>query len=677
MPQTQESLVISGRRVLSGPADGVCARALGDGSFLSYLGSPASARFAVRLGKLVGARRFVALFRADPFWLQPRAVRTVGEVPVGTELLLAELEGGDVLLVAPLVQAPFVVTLEGRGEELFAVADTGDPALLGGEVLLAYAAVDADVFCLVRSGARAVAAELGTVSLRRDREPPDFASGLGWCTWDAFYHDVSLEHVRAGLTSFRDGGIPPGFMILDDGWQCAVTTPTGEKRLTALEANVKFQGGISALVQLAKRDFGVQRVLVWHALHGYWGGLDADRFPAYCVTNTARSYPDELRFHRPEVDSEWFGHWVGVPHPARLPAFFEDLHSELAAAGVDGVKIDNQASLEGLSSAVGGRVEAVRAAREALNASVERHFSGRSVACMACASPLLYHESAGFTRTSNDFWPDRPESHGAHGYTNALVSLWFGEFVWPDWDMFQSGHVAGAYHAALRVVSGGPIYVSDKPGVHDFDLLAQLTLSCGSVLRADDIGVPTRDCLFEPVTQEPVLLKIWNRNSTSGLLGVFHAQAAQTPITGMLAAADVPGLLGDDFVLFFRCAGRAVRTPRERLHWLTLPPLGWEMVSVVPVDRGVAVLGLADKLNGSAAITERGWIGDGYAFTLRDGGECVAWCAERPSAVTIDGEPVAYLYTESILRVAVPRGASRKLVISVPAASTRGDDEDP
>jgi raffinose synthase len=226
-------------------------------------------------------------------------------------------------------------------------------------------------------------------------------------------------------------------------------------------------------------------------------------------------------------------------------------------------------------------------------------------------------------------------------------------------------------------VSGGPLYLSDKPGVHDFDLLAQLTLSCGSVLRCDDVGLPTRDCLFEPVTQAPVLLKIWNRNATAGLLGVFHAQEGQTPITGALAAGDVPGLAGDDFVLFFRRAGRALRTRREQLHWLTLAPLGWEMVSVVPVDRGVAVLGLADKLNGCAAITERGWIGDSYAVTLRDGGECVAWCAEQPRAVTIDGGSVTYIYADSVLRVAVPRGARRKLEISVAASSTCGDDKDP
>ena len=48
--------------------------------------------------------------------------------------------------------------------------------------------------------------------------------------------------------------------------------------------------------------------------------------------------------------------------------------------------------------------------------------------------------------------------------------MWFGEFIQPDWDMFQSGHRMGALHAAGRAVSGGPVYVSDKP--------ANMILSC-------------------------------------------------------------------------------------------------------------------------------------------------------------------------------------------------------
>ncbi|WP_348243384.1 Sip1-related alpha-galactosidase, partial [Salmonella enterica] len=50
---------------------------------------------------------------------------------------------------------------------------------------------------------------------------------FGWCTWDAFYTDVTEEGVKQGLESFEIGGIPPKFVIIDDGWQSVGMDPSG------------------------------------------------------------------------------------------------------------------------------------------------------------------------------------------------------------------------------------------------------------------------------------------------------------------------------------------------------------------------------------------------------------------------------------------------------------------
>src|SRR5690606_33744971 len=124
-------------------------------------------------------------------------------------------------------------------------------------------------------------------------------------------------------------------------------------------------------------------------------------------------------------------------------------------------------------------------------------------------------------------FPTIADSHGGHVYTNAQVGVWFGHFMQPDWDMFQSGHPWGAFHAAARAVSGGPVYVSDKPNEHDFALLRKLTCSDGSVLSCDLPGVPTLGCLCHDPTHEPVLLQIKNRNGSSALLGIFNCQGPE------------------------------------------------------------------------------------------------------------------------------------------------------
>lgn len=79
----------------------------------------------------------------------------------------------------------------------------------------------------------------------------------------------------------------------------------------------------------------------------------------------------------------------------------------------------------------------------------------------------------------------------------------------PDWDMFHSKHPAALLHATARAISGGAVYVSDKPGHHDFSLLRRLVLLDGSVLRARLPGRATRDILFDdPMRDRRTLLKV-------------------------------------------------------------------------------------------------------------------------------------------------------------------------
>jgi raffinose synthase len=60
-----------------------------------------------------------------------------------------------------------------------------------------------------------------------------------------------------------------------------------------------------------------------------------------------------------------------------------------------------------------------------------------------------------------------------------------------------------------RAVSGGAVYVSDRPGQHDFELLRRLVLPDGSTLRAALPGRPTIDTLFcDPLRDGESLLKV-------------------------------------------------------------------------------------------------------------------------------------------------------------------------
>src|SRR5215471_4690447 len=545
--------------------------ASGLGVFLRASFGQSDSRLALTVGTPVAMKRFTSLYRDEPYWNIPAAGESLAALKSETQFFMMELAGGLSAVVVPLVDTPFRCSLESAEDALVLVAETGDPMTAGASMLALYVAAGSDPYALVKAAAAAVMARLGTGKLRAQKPVPDIADWFGWCTWDAFYQTVSHAKVRQGLESFAEGGVSPRWLILDDGWQSERRMPTGEQRLTSFAANQKFPGDLAPTVKMAKEEFGLRRFIVWHAFQGYWGGVDGLALPAYGVRETIRHFsPGLLRFNA-RLNHVWWGALVGFVPPANIHRFYHDYHRHLAAQGVDGVKVDNQAANEGLGHGLGGRVAVMHAYREALEGSVLVHFEGRLINCMSNSSEMLYSARAStLTRTSIDFWPKRPETHGMHLYTNAQVGLWFGHFVHPDWDMFQSGHPMGAFHAAGRAVSGGPVYVSDKPAEQDFGVLRKLVLSDGSILRARDIGRPTRDCIYHDPTREKVLLKVFNVNLEAAVIGVFNArysaeETAPELVEGTVSPADVEGdwsareLAAGEFAIYAHYAGTLAR----------------------------------------------------------------------------------------------------------------------
>ena len=644
----------------------------GVGVFLRFKAEVQAARHVFPVGTVTGMSRFTCCARYEPFWMKPHAGTQAGQVPVETQYLLTEQEDGSCVLYVPLIDGAFRASLQGVGEDsLELVAESGDPATVTDQIVGLFVAAGPDPYALLEQAARSVMAWMGTGRLRREKPLPAFAGHFGWCTWDAFYGEVSHDKVRLGLESFRASGLTPRYLILDDGWQSVQKMPTGETRLTGFAANDKFPGDLAPTVRMAKGEFGVETFLVWHALNGYWGGVDDSSLPGYDARPMRRDHsPGILEFTPGWTTSlnEYFGGFVSVVPPRHIARFFQDYHRHLRAQGVDGVKVDNQATLEGVAAGLGGRVVLMQRYHEALEGAAQTHFAGALINCMSCANEMFYSAPAStLTRTSTDFWPNDPASHGLHLYTNAQVGAWFGEFVHPDWDMFQSGHPMGAYHAAGRAVSGGPVYVSDKPGVHDFALLHKLVLSDGSVPRADLPGRPTRDCLFHDPTREDVLLKLFSRNGEAGVVGVFNAryeaENALPPLAGVVRPADVEGLVGDRFAVFAHSTGEVRALARADVWEVSLPPLTSEVFTIVPIIDGFAPIGLADKLNSGgtlASVVRHDGVCD---VSLRDGGPFVAWCQREPTEVSTEGVALTFTYDAAscLLSVTAPSAGPLRL----------------
>ncbi|KAK1606136.1 hypothetical protein QYE76_029809 [Lolium multiflorum] len=709
------SLVALGATVLTEVRDNVLVTpAAGggmlDGAFLGVRSAPAGSRSVFPVGKLRDLR-FMCTFRFKMWWMTQRMGSSGRDIPVETQFLIVEAADGAgdeqsavYTVFLPILEGSFRAVLQGNeDDELEICLESGDPAVESFEgTHLVYVGAGSDPFEVIANAVKAVERHLQTFSHREKKKMPDMLNWFGWCTWDAFYTDVTAEGVKEGLQSLEKGGVAPKFVIIDDGWQSVSMDPAGKacitdnaanfaNRLYNIKENHKFQkngrkghreddpaNGLAHIVSEIKGKHELKYVYVWHAITGYWGGVrpSADGMEHY---QSKMQYPVSspgVQKNEPCLFMDNIAaNGLGLVNPDKIFSFYNELHSYLASAGIDGVKVDVQNVLEALGAGHGGRVLLARKYQQALEASIARNFRDNDIiSCMSHNTDNLYSSKrSAVVRASDDFWPRDPASHTIHIAAVAYNTVFVGEFMQPDWDMFHSVHPMAEYHAAARAVGGCAIYVSDKPGNHDFDLLRKLVLPDGSILRAKLPGRPTRDCLFsDPTRDGKSILKIWNLNAHSGVIGAFNCQGAgwcragkkniihdlqPGTITGAVRGRDVSRLLevaGDgwngDVIVYSHVAGEVTVLPKDAVLPVTLRPREYEVFTVVPLKRlptgaSFAPIGLIGMFNSGGAVTGVSDGDDGgVEVKVRGAGTVGAYSSARPKSVAVDSEVVDFSY---------------------------------
>ncbi|KAG4964272.1 hypothetical protein AAZX31_14G010500 [Glycine max] len=718
------NLMVLGNKVLSHVHDKVlvtpaCGGALLNGAFIGVQSHHKGSRTVFPIGKLQGLR-FMCVFRFKMWWMTQRMGTCGQEIPIETQFLLVEahngsdIEGGGdqgtatYAVFLPLLEGDFRAVLQGNDQdEIEICVESGCPAVEEFDgTHLVYIGAGSDPFEVITNSVKTVEKHLQTFAHRERKKMPDMLNWFGWCTWDAFYTNVTSENVKQGLQSFEKGGIPAKFVIIDDGWQSVGMDPNGVEwksdssanfanRLTNIKENHKFQKdgkegqrvedpalGLRHMTNEIKLEHNIKHVYVWHAITGYWGGVKPG-VPGMEHYESKMAFPISspgVESNQPDEALTTIAiNGLGLVNPEKVFHFYDELHSYLASAGIDGVKVDVQNILETLGAGHGGRVKLARKYHQALEASIARNFPDNGIiCCMSHNTDGLYSaKRSAVIRASDDFWPRDPASHTIHIASVAYNTIFLGEFMQPDWDMFHSLHPMAEYHGAARAVGGCPIYVSDKPGHHDFDLLKKLALPDGSILRAKLPGRPTKDCLFtDPARDGKSLLKIWNMNDFSGVVAVFNCQGAgwckvgkknlihdDNPgvVTGVIRAKDVDYLsrVADDkwtgdAIIYSHLGGEVVYLPKDASIPVTLKTRESEVFTIVPVkelSNGVefAPIGLIKMFNSGGAVKEFNWGSNestNVAMKVRGCGQFGAYSSAQPKLITVDSEEVEFKYEE-------------------------------
>ncbi|KAB2618501.1 stachyose synthase-like [Pyrus ussuriensis x Pyrus communis] len=450
--------------------------------------------------------------------------------------------------------------------------------------------------------------------------------------------------------------------------------------------------GLKAFTSDLRSNFkGLDDIYVWHALCGAWCGvkpgathLNAKITPCILPPGLDGTMNDLA------VDKVLEG-GMGLVHPDHASLLYDSMHSYLSEVGVTGVKVDVIHILEYVSEEHGGRVELAKAYYKGLSDSLVKNFNGSGlISSMQQCNDFFFlgTRQISMGRAGDDFWFQDPSGdpmgvywlQGVHMIHCSYNSMWMGQMIVPDWDMFQSDHLCAKYHAGSRAICGGPVYLSDFVGSHDFDLIKKLVHPDGTVPNCLHCALPTRDCLFKnPLFDGKTALKIWNFNKFGGVIGGFNCQGAgwdpkeqrikgfpdcYKPILCSVHVSDIEwdqnlelahmGKAEEYIVHLNQDDELRVLTPKSAAIQITIQPSSFEIFTIVPVQtlspgNKFAPVGLTNMFNSGGSIQELEYTIEGEVSAkvkVKGGGSFLAYASGCPKKCCLNGGEVAFEWSD-------------------------------
>lgn len=471
--------------------------------------------------------KYEAIFRLNACFTRAYVTDDIKKIPEETQNLLV-FENGLYTLYYFVAYGDCRCSFSG-GNEPSLIFETGDDNVKVSEAVAFFKLSGTDLYKLFEEAAEILSNTFCGVKRLCEKKRPSFLDKIGFCTYNAFYSDVSEKNVSLLLNHFADNGQKLGYVILDAGWQC-----TDKDYMSGFAADsIKFSGGLKQFKQNMMRRYGISDILVWHTFMGYWCGVSPDKYESYGIVEDTFDY-DECyvsgtknckngalmntageNFYPPNIRGQ------KVFFPENVQKWYNDFYAYLSQNGVSGSKIDAIGWIEVVNRHNGGRVRGTKKIVQAAEDASNEYFGANSIYCSCNTNDFFFvSEKCSLVRTSSDYEPENVNSHGEHVFSNAHAALWFGEFFYCDFDMFQSGRSCGKFHAISRAVSGGPVYCTDNLQSIDYGIIKSLCREDGSVPRLKSYAKLTQDCVFKKPQEG--FIKIYNIGENGYMLGVFN-----------------------------------------------------------------------------------------------------------------------------------------------------------
>ncbi len=153
-------------------------------------------------------------------------------------------------------------------------------------------------------------------------------------TWNALGLHLTEARIQSAVETLAKHDINITNFIIDDNWQTVSPRgpypgPQEDQGLERFEAGSEaFSHGLKHTVSIIKETLpSVKRVMVWHALAGYWGGIS----PTGSIAQQYKTI--QVQVNAGQSDKT-------IIAKEDIVRFYDDFYRFLASCGIDGVKTE-------------------------------------------------------------------------------------------------------------------------------------------------------------------------------------------------------------------------------------------------------------------------------------------------------------------------------------------------
>ena len=465
---------------------------------------------------------------------------------------------------------------------------------------------------------------IGSTDYRMNKRYPEVFKYLGWCSWEEYKWDISEKVLVGVVKRIEQSALPIRFLLVDDGHLDA----GDDRRLRSFNPDKKkFPNGWGPLLQLRRED-KIKWMGLWNTTSGYWDTISPEN-----------EFGAEINAHL--VGLEKTGTLMPRNDPESTRLFYDAHIGAAGKHGFDFVKIDCQARNIAWYLGSDNAAEATRNNLLALETAANEHVDGM-INCMAHGLPCVFNTRySAVTRCSIDYKVgkiSRGKSHLLQSYAN---TLWLGQTVWGDHDMFHSSDPGvGRIIAISKAASGGPVYLSDDPNDFVDEYVRPLCYADGELLRPIAPAGPLPDSVFIAPMREPIAYRVV-APLTGGAAAIvaynlYHPTPAE-PIRASVTADDYRDASGmiqpypgrwkvpdEGLVVYDWHNGTAERLGDKYVFALT--GFADRLVHLCPIRNGWAVIGRTDKYLSPAAVEIISVSKDRLRIRMTESGPLAIWC---------------------------------------------------